>query len=114
MTRPSDSQEKKRSCQIVNFAVLTDYRVELKGEKRDRYLDISWEAKKPRNMMVTVIPIVFGAIGTIPKELVKEVEDLEVRGQVETIQTTELQRSARILRTVLETWENLLSLKVLW
>ena len=54
-------------------------------------------------MKVTVIPVVIGALGTISKGLVKGVEDLEIRGQVETIQTTALSRSAKILRRVLET-----------
>ena len=42
--------------------------------------------------------IVIGALGTITKGLIKGLEDLEIRGQVETIQTTALLRSARILR----------------
>ena len=52
-------------------------------------------------MKVTVIPRVIGALGTIPQGLVKRLEKLEVRGQVETIFTTAL-RWARILRRVLE------------
>ena len=36
------------------------------------------------------------------------------KGRVETIQTTVLLRSARILRGVLETWGDLLSLKLQW
>ena len=51
------------------------------------------------------------ALGTILKGLAKGLEDLEIRGQVETIQTL---RSVRILRKVLETWGNLLSLKLQW
>ena len=43
------------------------------------------------------------AIGTIPKGLVKELEDMEIRGQVETIQTTSSLRSVRILGRDLET-----------
>ena len=35
-----------------------------------------------------MIPIVIGAFGTILKRLVKGLEDLKIRGQVETIQTT--------------------------
>ena len=34
--------------------------------------------------------IVIGALGTIPKGLIKELDDLEIRERVETIQTTEL------------------------
>ena len=47
--------------------------------------------------------IVIGAFGKIPRGLVKGLEDLEIRGQVETIQTTTLLRLARILIRVLET-----------
>ena len=54
-------------------------------------------------MKVTVVPIVIGALGTVIKELVKGLEDLRIRGRVESIQTTALLRSARILRKVLET-----------
>ena len=34
---------------------------------------------------------------------------MDIRGGIETIQTTALLKSARILRKVLETWEDLLS-----
>ena len=65
-------------------------------------------------MKVTIVPIVIGALGTITKALLKVLEDLEVGGPVETIQTTALLRTARILRRVLETWGDLLSLKLQW
>ena len=53
-------------------------------------------------MTVTVIPIVVGALGAIPIGLVKGPGHFEIKGQVETIQTTALLRSAKILRRVLE------------
>ena len=53
-------------------------------------------------MKMTVIPVVVGALGTIPKGLVKRLENLEIRGKVETIQVTALLRSAGMLRRVLE------------
>ena len=39
-------------------------------------------------------------------------EDLEVRGRVETIKTTAHLRTVGILRRILDTWENLLPLKL--
>ena len=54
-------------------------------------------------MKMTVILIVIGALGLIFKGLEKGLEDLKIKGQVETIQTTTLLRSARILRRVLDT-----------
>ena len=54
------------------------------------------------------------ASGTVTKGLVKGLEDLEVGRRVETIQTTALLRTAKILGRVLETWGDLLSLKRQW
>ena len=41
-------------------------------------------------MKVTVIPVVIGALGTDIKGVVLRLEDLEIRGRVETIQTIAL------------------------
>ena len=109
------NKKKKRICKIVDFAVLADHRIKLKEyEKKDKYLDIARELKKLWNMKVTILPIVIGAFGAVTKGLLKGLEDLEVGRQVETIQTTTLLRTARILRRVLETWGDLLSLKLQW
>ena len=95
---------KKRTCKIVDFAVPADYRIKLKEcEKKDKYLDLARELKKLWNMQVTIIPIVIGAFGTVTKGLLKGLEDLEVGGRVETIQTTALLRTARILRRLEKT-----------
>ena len=55
------------------------------------------------NNNVTIIPIVIGAFGTVTEGLLKGLEDLAVGEPVETIQTTALLKTARILRRVLET-----------
>ena len=47
--------------------------------------------------------IVVGALETVPKDLEKILEELEIRGIIETIQTISLLRLARILRRVMET-----------
>ena len=49
-------------------------------------------------MKVTIIPIVIGSLGIVIKGLIQGLEVLEIKGRVETIQTTTLLRSARILR----------------
>ena len=88
-TRPYNNQQKKRICKIVDFAALADHRIKLKEcEKKDQYLDITRELKKLWNMKVPIIPIVMGAFGTVTKRLIKGLDDLEVCGRVETIQTT--------------------------
>ena len=81
-------------------------------EKRDKYLDLSRELKKLRNIKLTIIPIVIGAFATVTKGFVQGVEDLEIMGRVETVKTATLLRSTRILWRVLEIWGDLLSLKL--
>ena len=105
--------KKKRTCKIVDFAVPADDRIKLKEcEKKDKYLDLAREWKKQWNMKVTTIPILIGAFGTVTKGLLKGLEDLEVGDRVETIQTTALLKTARILRRVLETCGDLLPLNL--
>ena len=104
--------KKKRICKIVDFAVPAYHRIKLKECEKDKYLDLARELKKQLNMKVTLITSVIGAIGTITKGLLKELEDFEVGGRVETIQTTALLRTARILRRVLMTCGDLLSINL--
>ena len=51
--------------------------------------------KKLWNMTVTILPVMIGAFGSITKGLLKGLEDLEVGGRVETIQTTALLKTVR-------------------
>ena len=92
--------KKKRTCKIVDFAVPADHRIKLEEcEKKNKYVDLARELKKKLwNMQVTIVPIVIGAFGRVTKGLLKGLEDLEDGGRVETIQTTTLLRTARILR----------------
>ena len=76
----------------MDFAVPADRRIKLKkSEKKDKYLDLARELKKKLwNTRVAIIPIVIGAFGTVTKGLLKGMEQLEVGGRVETIQTAAL------------------------
>ena len=88
----------------MDFAVPPDHTVKLKeSEKKVMYLNLARELKKLWNLKVTIIPIGIGALSTVTEELVKGLKELEITGRVETIQTTALLRSARILRRVLKT-----------
>ena len=55
------------------------------SKKSNKYVELAWELKKQWNTKVTILPIVIGALGTVTKGLVKVLEDLEIRGRVETI-----------------------------
>ena len=108
-------KKRKKICKIVDFAVPADHKINLKeSEKKDKDLDLARELKKLWNMKVTIVPILIGVLGTVTKGLLKGLGDVAVGGRVETIQTTALLRTARILRRILETCGDLLSLKFQW
>lgn len=95
--------KKERFCQIIDFAVPFDSRVNFKEtEKIEKYQDLARELQKLWNMRVKVIPIVIGALGTTPKKLDKRLNDLGVKCPVKDLQKTVILNSARILRKVLE------------
>ena len=92
----------KKKCQIVDFAVPADHRVKLKESKKDKYLNL---ARKLKNC------------GTwkwrwYQMFLCSWYSHQERRAQVETIWTTPLLTSDKILRSVLETCGDLLSPKL--
>ena len=108
-----NKKKKKRTCYLVNFTILTDCWVKMKEmEKIGKYKDLIIQLKKLWNMKITVIPIIVGALGTVPKGLEKGLKELELRERIETIQPTAALRSARILKRFLETWGDLLSLSL--
>ena len=64
----------KRTCHRVDFAIPVDHRVKIKESKKiDKYLDLAGEREKNcETQKVTVIPIVFGAPGMVPKDFKKD------------------------------------------
>ena len=94
---------KKRTCYLGDFVVLADYGVKVKeGKKLEKYLDLARELKMSWNMKVTVIPIGVGRLGTVLKNLEKRVGKLEIRGRIETIQTSVILKTATIFRRILK------------
>ena len=76
-----------------------DHRIKIKESKKR---DVARKLRKLSNMRLTVVSVITGALETVPKRLERGLEELEIGGRIETIQTSELLRSAKILRRVLE------------
>ena len=84
----------------MDFVVPAGHRIELKEcEKRYKHLDLARELKKLWDIKVTIIPIV----SSVTKRWVQRLEDWDMAGRVDPVQTTALLRSVRIQRRVLET-----------
>ena len=67
-----------------------------------------------KNSQIIIILIIIIIFANFPLFFFFGLEDLEVGGRVETIQTTALLKTARILGRVLATWGDLLSLNLQW
>ena len=72
-------------------------------QKERRILGPCWRTKKFWNMNVTMIQVVDNGLGTVPKDLERELEELEIRRIIKTIQTTAFFRLLRVLKRILET-----------
>ena len=104
-------KKKKKICKIVDFAVPVDHRIKLKEcEKRDKYLDLARELKKTMEHEGDNYTNCDWCLWRGNSRIIKG----PGRFGVETIQTTALLKTVRILRRVLETWGDLLSLIFQW
>ena len=85
------------------MAIPEDGRVRAKeDEKVEKYQDLAREVRKMWGVRTKVIPIVVGALGTIPMRLKENLRAIGVDTSIELIQRSALLGSARILRKVLE------------
>ena len=72
----NNSNNKRGTCRIVDFAISADHRVELKErEKKDKLLDLARALEKLWNLKVTVIPIDVGALDTLTEGLIQRLEN---------------------------------------
>ena len=63
------NDKEKRTCQIVDFAVSGDSKIEEKEkEKIQEYQDLRKELQKIWNVRVMNIPLVVGSLGAIPNQ----------------------------------------------
>ena len=95
--------KEKKTCQIIDFAIPLDSNVNVKEmEKIGKYQDLARELKRIWNLKTQIIPVVIGALGTIPKTLVQWLECIGIGPKMCDLQKSVILNSARILRKVLE------------
>ena len=82
---------------IVDVAIPVDHRIDQKEiEKITKYADLKLEISRMWNCELTVVPIIIGALGSIPKNLPNHLKKLEIGCDI-----SNFQKSANILRKVL-------------
>ena len=98
------TDKKEKACIIVDIAVPSDRRVEEKEqEKVEKYEDLKREIGRMWGIRkVQVVPVVIGALGSVPKGFNKWIEKLDIPCNIVDMQKIALSGTARILRKVLE------------
>ena len=92
-----------KSCHIIGVAIPEDRRVRQKEfEKTEKYQNLARELRRMWEVKTNVIPIVLGALGTVPLRLKGNVKAIGVDTSISLIQKSALLGSARILRKVFE------------
>ena len=94
--------KKKRVCKIIDEACPGDHRlVEKRTEKMNRYSYLRLEIARMWNIKTIVVPIIIGALGSIPRDIHKFLELLDINHDLNIIQHSVLLGTANILRKVL-------------
>ena len=95
-----DRREKKWT--LVDFAVPLDVNVERKEDRKvNDYEELAQEIRKLHRVRTEIVPVVIGALGTVPKRLGKYLERLGVPDIIDSMQITALLGTQRILKNVL-------------
>ena len=91
-----------KSCLIIDIAIPGDQNVIMKQqEKIDKYQDLQIELGKLRKLKAEVVPVVAGALGTIPHNLKFYLKKIDIPIVILCLQKTAILGTAFILRRVL-------------
>ena len=94
--------KKDKMCKIIDVACPGDHNlVEKRNEKMNRYADLRLEIARMWNIKTIVVPIIIGALGSIPKDIHKFLKLLDIDYDLNILQLSVLLGTANILRKVL-------------
>ena len=94
--------KKTRKCLIIDVAIPGDHRINVKEtDKILAYGDLKLELSRMWNCETKVVPIIIGALGSIPANLEKHLKSLDINCNISTFQKSALLGTAGILRKVL-------------
>ena len=71
--------KRKNECIILDVACPGDHNIlKKRNEKIDNYSELRLEVSRLWNKKTTIVPIVIGALGSIPKDLPRYLKQLEI------------------------------------
>ena len=88
-----------RKWTIIDIAVPSDFNVvRTEDWKVEKYQDLAFEIRKLYRVETTILPIVIGALRTVPRQLIRSIELLCFSDIVAGTQMTALLETAGIIR----------------
>ncbi|KAI5720738.1 hypothetical protein M8J77_011121 [Diaphorina citri] len=90
---------KDKKCVLIDVSVPCDANlISKEAEKKLKYRTLAIEVSKMWNLKTIIVPVIIGALGTIPKTLGENIKKLEGDISLHKIQDIALCGSAQILR----------------
>ena len=87
-----------REWTIVDIAVPGDFNVvRIEDWKVEKYQDLEFEVRRIYHVETAILPVVIGALGTVPTRLIRSIEVLGIGDIIATTQMTSLSGTAGIL-----------------
>ena len=94
--------KEKNECTIIDVANPGDHNLaQKKFEKLDNYSELRLEVARMWNKKTVVVPIIIGALGSVPKDLQSYLKQLDIPHDLNILQHSVLLGTANILRKVL-------------
>ena len=63
----------------MDFAIPMDYHIRVKEEEKiDKYMDLAAEVRRQFRVKAVIVPIVLGALQTVPAKLSESLKKLEI------------------------------------
>ena len=95
-------EKNTNKCLVIDVACPVDNNLILKrNEKLDNYSELRLEIARMWDKETLIVPIIIGALGSIPNGLECNLKKLDISYNVETLQKSVLLGTANILRKVL-------------
>ena len=94
---------KERTCTLIDVAIPTDRNVVHKeAEKKLKYKSLCMEIQRMWKLKFTIIPVIIGATGTVTRSLRKNLETIQGKQSIDSLQKTAVLGTSHIIRKVLQ------------
>ena len=92
----------KEECVVADFSVPWDKNVLIKEQKKiTKYVPLAKDLTKVQKMSTKIVPVVIGGLGLVSPNLLKHLKELDIPDIIDSLQTTAIVGTYKILRKIL-------------